>query len=122
MAEKLDQSPFVEGGFFSGVFHDFQCWVFCLLPYWVKDARFLQLDVKHSGRITHKIIAEMTIEKWLDPDRQEELKESLLAMATSHDWSLEGREIGEILYAPKREGGSLVDSSAGLTIWEIRPA
>jgi hypothetical protein len=88
----------------------------------VKNRRFLQLDVTHSGRTTHKVIAEMTDEKWLDPEREVELKESLHAMAARHDWTLEGRDlgpIGAIPYAPRRETSLPDDVEAGLRIWEI---
>jgi hypothetical protein len=87
---------------------------------------FVQLHVMHSGRTTHKIIAEMSDEKWLDPERHEELKESLHAMAARHDWTLEGREIGPIgtiPYSPNRRDASLpADTDAGLKVWEIIPA
>ena len=92
----------------------------------MNDNRFVQLDVIHSGRITHKIIAEVSDEKWLDPERHEELKESLHALATQHDWTLAGRDIGPIgtvPYSPKHRDASLpADTDAGLRVWEIRPA
>jgi hypothetical protein len=92
----------------------------------MNDNRFVQLEVTHSGRTTHKIIAEMSDEKWLEPERHEQLKESLYSMATRHDWTLAGREIGAIgtiPYLPNQRGAPLpADTEAGLRVWEIRPA
>ena len=92
----------------------------------MNDNRFVQLDVIHSGRITHKIIAEISDKKWLEPERREELKESLYSMATQHDWTLAGREIGAIgtiPYSPnQRDTSSPADIEVGMRVWEIRPA
>ncbi len=85
---------------------------------------FLQLDVNHSGRTTHKIIVEVGKE-WLAPARIDELKEVIHEAATRHDWTLEEREMGPlglIPYKAKRDQVPvLTDTPPGLTIWEIVP-
>lgn len=86
---------------------------------------FLQLDVGHSGRTTHKIIAQITDEKWLEPAREEQLKESLHAIAMEQDWTLDGREpglIGAIRYVPQGEPLLPAAAKEGLIVWEILPA
>lgn len=85
---------------------------------------FLQLDVEHSGRTTHKIIAQITDEKWLVPACEEQLKESLHSMAAEQDWTLDGREpglIGAIPYVPQGEPLRPANAEEGLTVWEILP-
>jgi hypothetical protein len=89
----------------------------------LNDRDFLQLDVNHTSRTSHKIIVEVTDQAWLNPDRIDELKEAVHDAAVKHDWTLANREmgpLGPVSYDPKTgQVPMLTDSPPGLTILEI---
>jgi hypothetical protein len=89
----------------------------------VTDPKFIELDVLHGGRVTHKIIAEIGDERWFLPEEEEALKEHLFAIALEHDWTLQDRGAGgwgRTSHVPKPGQKFLAtDDLLGLTLWQI---
>ena len=89
----------------------------------VKERHLVEIDVKHGGRVTHKIIGELNRDNWLTTEKQEGLKEQLFAMALSHNWVLEGREIGDLGrtgFMPEADKAFLAaDDRLGVILWQI---
>lgn len=84
----------------------------------------MQLEVDYSGRTTHRIIAQLTDRNWLTPEREEELKDALHAMAIERDWTPEGRVPGmirEIPYIPDDPLPLTAESAPGSSFWKSSP-
>ena len=89
----------------------------------VKERKFVEIDVRHGGRVTHRIIAEIRNERWLKPEEEDAAKDILFSMASEHNWILRDREIGgwgETAHRPIPRLDCLVaDDVLGLKVWDI---
>jgi hypothetical protein len=89
----------------------------------MSERKFVVVDVKHAGRVTHKIIAEIRDERWFKPTEEDVLRERLFEMASETSWLLHGRkpgDLGRTMQVPKPDQVCLAsDDLLGLTVWDI---